>query len=278
MTALRTWHGGRTSAGAAMIRGSFVLAWCAVLLSARSALARLALRNEATSDAARRASVAASTPVATSTDMSRAAPSTPPALTIARLQYDGGGDWYANPSSLPNLLAAIRERTSLKVDKTEARVRLTDDKLWDYPFLHVTGHGNVKFSDEEVVRLREYLERGGFLHVSDNYGIDESFRREIKRVFPDRPLIDVPLTHPVYHIIYDFPKGLPKIHEHDGKPARGFGIFIGDRLAVFYDWQCDLGNGWEDTEVYHDPPELHEAALRMGVNLFVYAITSRPIP
>ena len=198
-------------------------------------------------------------------------------LTIARLQYDGGGDWYANPSSLPNLLAAIRERTSLDVDKTEARVRIMDDKLWDYPFLHVTGHGNIRFSDEEVVRLREYLTRGGFLHVSDNYGIDSSFRREIKRVFPDRELVDVPLSHPIYHIVYDFPKGLPKIHEHDGKPARGFGIFIGDRLAVFYDWQCDLGNGWEDYEVYHDPPALHEAALRMGVNLFVYAVTSRPV-
>jgi len=201
-----------------------------------------------------------------------------PKLTIARLQYDGGGDWYANPSSLPNLLAAIRERTSLDVDKVEARVRLTDDKLWDYPFLHVTGHGNIRLSDEEVVRLREYLLRGGFLHVSDNYGIDSSFRREIKRVFPDRELVDVPLSHPIYHIVYDFPKGLPKIHEHDGKPARGFGIFIGDRLAVFYDWQCDLGTGWEDYEVYHDPPALHEAALRMGVNLFVYAVTSRPVP
>src|SRR5581483_10135872 len=118
----------------------------------------------------------------------------PPLLTIARLQYDGGGDWYANPSSLPNLLAAIRERTSLNVDKTEARVTLMDDKLWDYPFIHMTGHGNVHFSDAEVVRLREYLERGGFLHADDNYGLDESFRREIKRVFPDRPLVDVPLS------------------------------------------------------------------------------------
>ena len=201
-----------------------------------------------------------------------------PLLTIARLQYDGGGDWYANPSSLPNLLAAIRERTSLNVDKTEARLRLTDDRLWDSPFIHVTGHGNIKLSDEEVLRLREYLTRGGFLHVSDNYGIDESFRRELKRVFPDRALVDVPLTHPIYHIVYPFPKGVPKIHEHDGKPARGFGIFLGERLAVFYDYECDLGNGWEDPEVYHDPPALHEAALRMGVNLFVYAVTSRPIP
>jgi hypothetical protein len=206
------------------------------------------------------------------------APHPAPRLTIARLQYDGGGDWYANPSSLPNLLAAIRERTSLPVERTEARVRLTDDQLWDYPFLHLTGHGNVKLGEVEVARLREYLTRGGFLHASDNYGLDESFRREIARVFPDRPLVDVPLSHPVYHIVYDFPKGLPKIHEHDGKPARGLGIFLGDRLAVFYDYSSDLGNGWEDREVHNDPPELHEAALRMGVNLFVYAVTSRPVP
>ncbi len=201
-----------------------------------------------------------------------------PRLTIARLQYDGGGDWYANPSSLPNLLAAIRQRTSLPVEATEARVTLMDDRLWDYPFLHMTGHGNVRFSDEEVKRLREYLERGGFLHADDNYGLDESFRREIKRVFPDRELVDVPLSHPIYHIVYDFPKGIPKIHEHDGKPARGFGIFLGDRLAVYYSYSSDLGNGWEDTVTYHDPPALHEAALRMGVNLFVYAVTSRPVP
>jgi hypothetical protein len=227
--------------------------------------------------------VAASDSLAHRSSRSATAPGSRPAafapqLTIARLQYDGGGDWYANPSSLPNLLSAIRERTSLKVERTEARVRLTDETLWDYPFLHVTGHGNIRLSNEEVERLREYLVRGGFLHVSDNYGIDTSFRREMKRVFPDRPLVDVPLTHPVYHIVYPFPKGLPKIHEHDGKPARGFGIFLGDRLAVYYDYESDLGNGWEDPEVHKDPPELHEAALRMGVNLFVYAVTSRPIP
>jgi len=197
-------------------------------------------------------------------------------LTIARLQYDGGGDWYANPSSLPNLLQAIAQRTSLRVERTEARVSIMDEQLWDYPFLHATGHGNMHFSDPEVVRLRQYLERGGFLHVDDNYGLDPSFRREIARVFPDRPLVDVPLSHPIYHIVYDFPKGIPKIHEHDGKPPRGFGIFIGDRLAVYYSYESDLGNGWEDYERYHDPPALHEAALRMGVNLFVYAVTSRP--
>ena len=201
-----------------------------------------------------------------------------PRLTVARLQYDGGGDWYANPSSIPHLLTAIRERTSLPVERTEARVTLMDEKLWDYPFLHMTGHGNVKFTDAEVVRLREYLQRGGFLHADDNYGLDESFRREMKRVFPERELVDVPLSHPIYHAVYDFPKGLPKIHEHDGKPARGFGIFLGDRLAVYYSYSSDLGNGWEDPETYKDPVALHEAALRMGINLFVYAVTSRPLP
>ncbi|MBV6521614.1 MAG: hypothetical protein MNPFHGCM_01757 [Gemmatimonadaceae bacterium] len=199
-----------------------------------------------------------------------------PRMTIARLQYDGGGDWYANPSSLPNLLRAINERTTLRVEPTEARVTLMDDRLWDFPFVHLTGHGVVKFSDEEVGRLREYLLRGGFLHADDNYGLDESFRKEMARVFPDRPLVDVPLSHPIYHIVYDFPKGVPKIHEHDGKPARGFGIFIGDRLAVYYTYEADLGNGWEDQGTYTDPPELHEAALRMGINLFTYAVTSRP--
>ena len=200
-----------------------------------------------------------------------------PRLTIARLQYDGGGDWYANPSSIPNLLEAIRERTSLPVERAEARVTLMDEKLWDYPFLHMTGHGNVKLTDAEVVRLREYLQRGGFLHADDNYGLDESFRREMKRVFPDRELVDVPLSHPIYNALYEFPKGLPKIHEHDGKPARGFGIFLGDRLAVYYSYESDLGNGWEDPETYKDPIALHEAALRMGINLFVYAVTSRPV-
>ena len=136
----------------------------------------------------------------------------------------------------------------------------------------------VEFVERERARLREYLTRGGFLHVSDNYGLDESFRREIARVFPDRPLVDVPLSHPIYHLVYELPNGVPKIHEHDAKPARGLGVFIGDRLAVYYDYQADLGNGWEDVGTYSDPPALHEAALRMGVNLFVYAVTSRPAP
>lgn len=199
-----------------------------------------------------------------------------PRLAVARLQYEGD-DWYANPSSLPNLIAAIRERTTLAVEPREVRTTLMDDRLWDYPFLHLTGHGNIKLSDAEVTRLRDYLLRGGFLHADDNYGLDEHFRREIAKVFPDRKLVDVPLEHPIYRIVYPFPEGLPKIHEHDAKPARGYGIFIGDRLAVFYSSESDLGNGWEDIGTYaDDPPAAHESALRMGVNLFVYAVTSGP--
>ena len=199
---------------------------------------------------------------------------TVPRLTVARVQYQGD-DWYANPSSLPNLIRAIRTRTTLAVEPNEVRLTLRDERLWDHPFLHLTGHGDIRLREDEVERLRTYLLRGGFLHIDDNYGLDPAVRRELARVFPDRALVDVPLTHPIYRIVYPFPQGIPKIHEHDNKPARGFGIFIGDRLAVFYSHESDLGNGWEDIGTYPaDPPEAHEAALRMGVNLFVYAVTS----
>jgi hypothetical protein len=136
----------------------------------------------------------------------------------------------------------------------------------------MTGHGNLRWSGDELVILRRYLQQGGFLHADDNYGMDESLRRELKRLFPDRPLVEVPVEHPIYHLVYDFPQGLPKIHEHDGKPAQGFGIFIEGRLVVFYSYQTDLGDGWEDPEVHRDPPDKREAALRMGVNLFAYAV------
>src|SRR5205823_1604776 len=183
-------------------------------------------------------------------------------LTIGRLHYDGGGDWYSGPSKLVNLLGAIRQRTRLAVSERERVVTLTSPGLWDVPYLYMTGHGNVRFADEEVPILRRYLEQGGFLHADDDYGMDKSFRREIARVFPDHPLVEVPLTHPIYHVPYEFPKGLPKIHEHDGLPAQGFGIFLGDRLVVYYSYQTDLGDGWEDPEVHHDTPELHGAAHR----------------
>ncbi len=192
-------------------------------------------------------------------------------LTIGRLHYDGGGDWYANPSSIPNLLAEIRSRTSLMVSERERVVTLDSPELWETPFLYMTGHGDVLFSDADVATLERYLENGGFLLADDNYGMDETFRREIARVFPDRPLVEIPLGHPVYEVVYSFPQGIPKIHEHDGLPAQGFGIFIGERLAVYYAYQSDLGDGWEDADVHEDPPEVREAALRMGVNLFVYS-------
>lgn len=196
-----------------------------------------------------------------------------PVLTIGRLHYDGGGDWYSGPSALPNLLAAIRQRTGLKVTDRERVVTLESPDLWDIPYLFVTGHGNLHFTDDEVKTLRKYLEGGGFLHADDDYGMNQSFRREIARVFPDHPLVDVPLTHPVYHIVYDLPKGIPKIMEHDGLPAQGLGIFLNGRLVVYYSYQTDLNDGWEDFDVHHVPPEKHEQALQMGVNLFAYAVS-----
>ena len=194
------------------------------------------------------------------------------ALEIARLHYDGGGDWYANPSSLPNLLAAIRRQTALRVSDRERVVRLTEPDLWELPYLYLTGHGNVRLTDAEVRILRAYLEQGGFLHADDNYGMDQSFRREIARVFPDHPLVEVPLDHPVYRIVHEFPQGVPKIHQHDGLPAQGFGVVLGDRLAVYYSYQSDLGDGWEDPDVHGDPEPVRAAALKMGVNLFTYAV------
>ena len=193
-------------------------------------------------------------------------------FTIARLRYEGGGDWYANLSSLPNLLAAIRDRTDLEVSAREATVSLLDQRLSDYPFLYMTGHGNVSWSAAERQALRAHLLAGGFLHADDNYGMDESFRREIREVFPDQELVELPPDHPVFHAFYEFPEGLPKIHEHDGKPPQALGIFHDGRLVVIYTYETDLGDGWEDPEVHQDPPEERETALRMGVNIFLHAL------
>lgn len=201
-----------------------------------------------------------------------ATPAREPLLTIGRLHYEGGGDWYANPSSLPNLLRAIRERTSLRTAQAEVVVRLTDAALWDIPYLYMTGHGNVRFSDAELATLRRWLQQGGFLHADDNYGMDESIRRELGRLFPGVEMVEVPLDHPIYRLVHRFPQGIPKIHEHDNKPAQGFGIFLDGRLAVYYSYESDLGDGWEDAAVHGDSPELREAALGMGVNLFAYAV------
>lgn len=200
----------------------------------------------------------------------------PPLPTVARLHYDGGGDWYANPSSLPNLLAAIREDTGLRIASEPAEVRPTDPDLGDHPYVYMTGHGNVRFSEADLESLREYLAGGGFLHADDNYGMDASLRRELDRLYPETPLVEVSLDHPVYRIFHEFPDGLPKVHEHDGKRPQGLGIFVDGRLAVFYSYESDLGDGWEDPSVHGDPEAVRRAALRMGVNLFLYALSSSP--
>ena len=194
-------------------------------------------------------------------------------LTITRLQYEGGGDWYANPSSLPNLLTAIRERTGLAVSAQPETVRPLDPSLKDHPYLYMTGHGNVRFSPEERLALREYLLAGGFLHADDNYGMDESFREEIAVIFPEYELAEIPPDQAVFRMMYDFPEGLPKIHEHDGEPPQAFGIFHGGRLVVFYTYESDLGDGWEDADVHDDAPDIRESALRMGVNLYLYVLS-----
>jgi hypothetical protein len=200
-------------------------------------------------------------------------PTQGPKLNIVQLQYGGGGDWYANPSGLPNLLRAIRQRTGLDVSDRPLQLKLTDPNLWSHPYLYLTGHGNIRFSDEEIQILRKYLDAGGFLHADDNYGLDASFRRELKRVFPGDALVELPTDHPIYHAMYDFPKGLPKIHQHDGKPSQGLAIVRDGRVVVFYSFESDLGNGWENPDIHNDAPEAREAALRMGVNLFLYAIS-----
>ncbi len=205
--------------------------------------------------------------------MSAMAAEKPCEVTIARLKYQGGGDWYANPTSLPNLIKAIGERTQIKICPDEKIVELMSPDLFSHPFLYMTGHGNVRFSDEEVLQMREYLMRGGFLLADDNYGLDASFRREMKRVFPELSLTELPFSHPIYQCFYKFPQGLPKIHKHDGAPAQGLGLFFQGRLMVFYSFSADLGDGWEDTDVHNDPPELHEAALRMGINILTYFLT-----
>lgn len=194
-------------------------------------------------------------------------------FSIARVHYDGGGDWYGDPSSIPNLLNFINENTSIAVNLEEVKIKLTDSDLYYYPFLYLTGHGNIRFSEDEIGILREYLKKGGFLHADDNYGMDKSFRREMKRVFPEKEWVELSYNHEIFHTFYEFPNGLPKIHEHDGKPAQGLGLFEGERLIVFYTYETDLGDGWEDIEVHKDPQYLHEAALKMGVNIIWFALT-----
>ena len=194
-------------------------------------------------------------------------------FTIARLHYGGGGDWYSNPSSLPNLLHYLQTHTAIIAADKEARIQLADDNLYSYPYLYMTGHGNVRFTDTEIIRLRTFLLRGGFLHADDNYGMDPSFRREIKRVFPEKELIPLPHNHPIFHQVYDFNNGLPKVHEHNNKPPQALALYEDDRILVIYTYESDLGDGWEDAEVHNDPNYIREAALQMGVNIIHFALT-----
>jgi len=193
---------------------------------------------------------------------------------IARLKYGGGGDWYEDRTSIRNLLHAMHDRLGTVVaGDEEPVVEPGSASLFQYPFVFACGHGNIKFTADEAANLRRYLDSGGFLWVDDDFGIDPSFRREMKRVFPDAPLVELPFSHRVFHELYDFPGGLPKIHEHDGGPARAYGIVRDGRLVVFYSYDCDLGDGLEDEEVHHDPPEKREAALKMAMNLAHYVMT-----
>ena len=194
-------------------------------------------------------------------------------FSIARVNYGGGGDWYCDPSSIPNILNYLTKNTSIKADHNEYRIKLTTKELRGHPYLYMTGHGNIRFTDEEIIQLREYLMGGGFLHTDDNYGLNTSFRREMKRVFPDRDFVELPHDHAVFHSYFDMPNGLPKIHEHDGKPPQLFALYNEDRIMVIYSYESDLGDGWEDEEVHNDPPELRVAALQMGVNIIYFVLT-----
>ncbi len=202
------------------------------------------------------------------------APVVTPTVPIALLKYNGGGDWYANPSSLPNLIEFCNRNLGTNIAKEPHTVMPGSDEIFNYPFIHMTGHGTVVFTDQEASNLRNYLMGGGFLHIDDNYGIDPFIRPQMKKVFPEYDLVELPFSHPVYHQKYPFPKGLPKIHEHDAKAPQGFGIIHQGRLVCFYSYETDLGDGWEDAEVHKDSEETRLKALRMGANLIQYVFTN----
>ena len=194
-------------------------------------------------------------------------------FSIARIHYGGGGDWYSDPSSIPNLLNYLNKNTAISAHLEEIRIKLTDEDANQYPYLYLTGHGNINFSDDEVIALRSILMNNGFLHADDNYGMDASFRREIKRVFPNKDLVPLPYTHRLFHSYYRFPNGLPKVHEHDGKTPQALALFEGERIILLYTYESDLGDGWENESVHQDPWPVREAALKMGVNIIYFALT-----
>ena len=194
-------------------------------------------------------------------------------FTIARLKYGGGGDWYSNPTSLPNLMMFVQKHAGIPASEKETVVSVGSEELFHYPIVYMNGHGNVSFTPKETAALRRYLTSGGLLIADDNYGMDKSFRREIKKVFPDKELVLLPKNHPVFNVLFSFPDGIPKIHEHDGKPAQAFALFHEGRMIVFYAYESDLGDGWEAPSVHNDPEEVRLAALKMGANLIVWALS-----
>ena len=189
---------------------------------------------------------------------------------IALLKYNGGGDWYANPTSLPNLIKFCNQNINTTIKNKPATVEPGSPDIFSYPYIHATGHGNILFNDNEILNLRNYMLSGGFVHFDDNYGLDEYLRREIKKIFPNSNLVEIPATHPIFQKPYSFPSGIPKIHEHDGKRPQAFGIFENNRLILLYTYECDLGDGWEDAEVNNDPKEVRDKALKMGANILNY--------
>ncbi len=194
-------------------------------------------------------------------------------LKLAKLKYNGGGDWYANKTSLPNLIRYCNQQLNTQLDAEEEIVEPGSPEIFSFPFVHMTGHGNVVFSVSEAQNLRRYLMSGGFLHIDDNYGLDKFVRLEMKKVFPELSFVELPYDHPIYHQKFQFPKGLPKVHEHDNKPPQGFGLFWEGKMVCFYTYECDLGNGWEDQSVYNDPEEIRQKALQMGANIVSFAFT-----
>ena len=193
---------------------------------------------------------------------------------IAKMKYSGGGDWYSNKTSLPNLITFCNKNLKTNIEVDEKVVDVASPELFNYPFVHLTGHGNIAFSNDEATNLRKYLIGGGFLHIDDNYGLDKFIRVEMKKVFPELEFIELPFTHSIYHQKYDFDNGLPKVHEHDGKSPQGFGLLYRGKLICFYSYESDLGNGWEDQEVYNDPLEIRTKALKMGANIISYALNA----
>ncbi|MHB1688544.1 MAG: DUF4159 domain-containing protein [Ignavibacteriaceae bacterium] len=196
------------------------------------------------------------------------------AFQIARLQYDGGGDWYNDQTEEPNLLDFIKDHTNIKVKDDYTSVNINSDEIFSYPFLFMTGHGNISFTPDEVERLRKYCENGGFLYADDDYGMNAAFRREIKKVFPGKDLVELPFSYGLYHDFYEFPNGVPKIQEHNDKPPQGFGIFINGRLAVYYTYESNPSDGWDDPDVHGDPPEKRLEALKFGTNLVIWALSN----